>query len=384
MSYQILFIDDDEKILKSFQRTLSSQFKVMTAVGPEEALRIIEEKGPFPVIVSDMKMPGMNGIEMFSHARKISPDSIHILLTGFADLQTAMDGVNQGGLFRFLTKPCDIDTLTTALTDGLRQYQLVMSEKELLEQTLLGTVKVLGEILALVNPSAQGVTNRMKKYCRHMINVLGLKERWLFDMAIMLSQLGSLTIPSEILNRFISGANMSDEEMAMIKQLPTVTVKLLMHIPRLEDVIEIISQQNAPYSQFPEYSNPEEYSKLHLGAQMLHVAIGLDCQLMSGVTPAKVLTHMRDDVKEFNPALVAAMDSYDFELLNMVRMRVACKDLNTKMILDEDVFSKGGVLLAPNGQWVTLALLMGLLNYSRSIGVKEPFYVLIPLVDYEV
>jgi ActR/RegA family two-component response regulator len=384
MSYQILFIDDDEKILKSFQRTLSSQFRVLTAVGPEEALRVIKEKGPFPVIVSDMKMPGMNGIEMFSHARKISPDSIHILLTGYADLQTAMDGVNKGGLFRFLTKPCDIDTLSTALIDGLRQYRLVMSEKVLLEQTLLGTVKVLGEILSLVNPSAQGVTNRVKKYCRHMVKVLGLKEQWLFDMAIMLSQLGSLTIPSEILNRYISGAVMTEKELTMIEQLPTVTVKLIMHIPRLEDVTEIISRQNHPYSLFPEYSNPEEYSKLHLGAQMLHVAIGLDCQLMSGVTPAKALNFMKTDLNAFNPALVAAMESYDFELLNMVRMRVACKDLNTKMILDEDVYSKGGVLLAPNGQWVTLALLMGLLNYSRSIGVKEPFFVLIPLVDYEV
>jgi ActR/RegA family two-component response regulator len=384
MSYQILFIDDDEKILKSFQRTLSSQFRVLTAVGPEEALRVIKEKGPFPVIVSDMKMPGMNGIEMFSHARKISPDSIHILLTGYADLQTAMDGVNKGGLFRFLTKPCDIDTLSTALIDGLRQYRLVMSEKVLLEQTLLGTVKVLGEILSLVNPSAQGVTNRVKKYCRHMVKVLGLKEQWLFDMAIMLSQLGSLTIPSEILNRYISGAVMTEKELTMIEQLPTVTVKLIMHIPRLEDVTEIISRQNHPYSLFPEYSNPEEYSKLHLGAQMLHVAIGLDCQLMSGVTPAKALNFMKTDLNAFNPALVAAMESYDFELLNMVRMRVACKDLNTKMILDEDVYSKGGVLLASNGQWVTLALLMGLLNYSRSIGVKEPFYVLIPLVDYEV
>ena len=384
MKDRILFVDDDEKILKSFNRTLSEDFAVVTAASPEEALYILEEQGPFPVIVSDMKMPGMSGLELLARSRKISPDSVQILLTGFADVETAMNAVNHGGLFRFLTKPCDLDTLSRALRDGVRQYRLIVSEKELLEQTLLGTVKVLSQILTLVNPTAQGVTNRLKKYCRHMMKELGLKEKWFFDMAVMLSQLGSLTVPSEILNRFISGGNMSDQEMAMIKQLPTVTVKLLMNIPRLDDVIEIISLQNNPYSEFPAYSSPEDYSKVHLGAQMLHVAIALDCLLMQGIFPTKVLRSLQKDSKSFNPALVATMGTYDFELQNMVRMQVKCGELTTRMILDEDVVSNKGVLLASKGQWVTLPLILGLLNFSHSVGVKEPFSILVPILDYEV
>lgn len=384
MHYRILFVDDDEKILRSFNRTLSEEFAVVTAAGPEEALQTLEEQGPFPVIVSDMKMPGMTGLELLHRAREISPDSVQILLTGFADVETAMNAVNHGGLFRFLTKPCDLNTISSALRDGVRQYRLIVSERELLEQTLLGTVKVLSQILTVVNPTAQGVTNRLKKYCRHMIKELGLKQQWVYDMAVMLSQLGSLTVPSEILNRFISGGNMSDQERVMIRKLPSVTVKLLMHIPRLDDVIEIISLQNNPYSEFPTYSSPDSYSMVHLGAQMLHVAIALDCLLMQGIYPTKALRSMQDDTKAFNPALVAAMGTYDFELQNMVGMRVKCSQLNTRMILDEDIFNKKGVLLATKGQLVTLPLIMGLLNFSQSVGVREPFSVLMPILDYEV
>lgn len=384
MPYRILFVDDDEKILRSFNRTLSEEFAVVTATGPEEALQTLEEQGPFPVIVSDMKMPGMTGLELLRRAREISPDSVQILLTGFADVETAMNAVNHGGLFRFLTKPCNLDTLSRALRDGVRQYRLIVSEKELLEQTLLGTVKVLSQILTVVNPTAQGVTNRLKKYCCHMMKELGLKEKWLYDMAVMLSQLGSLTVPSEILNRFISGGDISDQEREMIGKLPSVTVKLLMHIPRLDDVIEIISLQNNPYSEFPAYSSPEDYSKVHLGAQMLHVAITLDCLLMQGVQPAKAMRSMRDDTKAFNPELVEAMGRYDFELQNMVGMRVKCSQLTTRMILDEDIFSTKGVMLASKGQLVSLPLIMGLRNYSRTVGIREPFSVLMPILDYEV
>jgi uncharacterized membrane protein affecting hemolysin expression len=105
---------------------------------------------------------------------------------------------------------------------------------------------------------------------------------------------------------------------------------------------------------------------------------------MQGIYPAKALHSMGEDTKSFNPALVAAMGTYDFELQNMVQMQVKCGELTTRMILNEDIYSKKGVLLASNGQWVTLPLMMGLLNYSRTVGLNEPFSVLVPILDYEV
>src|SRR4030042_1805929 len=93
---------------------------------------------PYAVIVSDLKMPGMNGIKFLSKVREMAPDSVRVMLTGFAELQTAIDAVNEGNIFRFLTKPCPPDILSRALDMGIEQYRLITAERELLEQTLKG------------------------------------------------------------------------------------------------------------------------------------------------------------------------------------------------------------------------------------------------------
>lgn len=385
MAYPILFVDDDVTLLKSFKRTLPVQFKVVTADSPEKGLRILQEQGPFSVIVSDMKMPGMSGIEMLSQSKNICPDTIRILLTGFADQQTAIDGVNRGELFRFLTKPCDIETLNKVLRAGVRQYQLIVSEKELLEQTLFGTVRVLSQILTLINPTAQGGAGRLKRYVRHITKNLHLEEdRWLYEMAAMLSQLGCLTIPPEVLTKYATGGTLSDSEREMVENHPSVAAKFLMHIPRLEEVIEMIAHQGKPYSQFPKYSAQANYARAHLGAQILHMGLELDKLLMVGTPPAKVLLTLQKEAEEYNPAIIEAFQSFDFGLQNMVSMNTNCIGLNTRMILDEDICTTTGMLLASKGQQVTEALLRGMLNYSHTTGLREPFAVLVPLLDFEI
>lgn len=383
MAHSILFVDDDPKLLRSFTRTLSDRFRVVTAESPIEGLRIIREQGPFPVIVSDMKMPGMNGIELLSRSKGISPHSARILLTGFADQQTAIDAVNKGELFRFLTKPCDIDTLTSVLQDGLRQYQLIMAEKELLEETLLGTVRVLSQVLTLVNPTAQGMASRLKRYCRHIARTLHQdKDRWLYEMAAMLSQLGCLTIPQEIMTKYFANGALSDQEQALLAEHPAMAARLLLHIPRLETVAEMIAQQDKPYAEFPEYTPDTLYSSVHLGAQMLHVASGLDRQLMRGISPERVIHAMRKEQHQYNPAMVATLAAFDFGLQNMVRMIINCHELNTHMCLDEDIHTANGMLLAARGQQVTRPLMIGMQNYARSVGINEPFAVLVQLLDF--
>lgn len=385
MPQKILFVDDDVKLLKSFKRTLPNWFEVITADIPEEALRIIKTQGPFPVIVSDMKMPGMNGIELLSRSKEISPDTVRILLTGYADQQTAIDAVNKGDLFRFLTKPCDIDVLSGILRDGVRQYQLLVSEKELLEQTLLGTVRVLSQVLALINPKAQGFASRLKRYCRHISKELHVEENaWLYEIAAMLSQLGCLTIPPEILTKHSSGGALTPEEENMLTGHPAVAAKLLMHIPRLEDVTEIVALQDKPYSSFPEYSTQEKYSKVHLGAQILHTAIGLDRLLILGTSPDKAIRSLKNDTEQYNPSLVTTLSSIDFGLQNMVQMNIRCSELNSRMILDEDLCTTKGMLLASKGQQINDALLAGVLNYSHSVGINEPFAVLVPLLEFDI
>ena len=112
---KILFVDDEPAILRSYQRYIGLDYEVDTALGGEKGLEMLEENGPYGVVVSDMRMPGMNGAEFLSVVRQNFPESVRMLLTGQADMSDTIDAVNNGRIYRFLTKPCPPETLGQAL-----------------------------------------------------------------------------------------------------------------------------------------------------------------------------------------------------------------------------------------------------------------------------
>lgn len=133
---KVLFVDDEQAVLDSLRRGLCRAYDVTTARGPEEGLCAVRNAGPFAVVVSDLRMPGMDGVQFLKKVHEISPLTVGIMLTGHGDLTAAMDAVNEGHIFRFLTKPCPIPCLSQALDAGLDQYRLVAAEKQLLRVTL--------------------------------------------------------------------------------------------------------------------------------------------------------------------------------------------------------------------------------------------------------
>ena len=151
---RILFVDDDPNILSAYKRNLRHRFSIDTAPNGDAGLDLVNEKRPYAVVVADMQMPGMNGIEFLKRVVEKTPDTVRLMLTGNADQKTASDAVNHGHVFSFLSKPCPSQSLEVALDNALRQYNLIRAEKELLEETLNGAVKVLTDILAVVDPQA--------------------------------------------------------------------------------------------------------------------------------------------------------------------------------------------------------------------------------------
>lgn len=128
MKEKILCVDDDPNILQAYQRSLRREFEIEVAKGGKEGLEVIASQGPFAVVVSDMRMPGMDGIQFLSKVREQTPNTVRIMLTGHADRQTAIDAVNQGNIFRFLTKPCSPEILAKSLEEGIQQYQLLKAK----------------------------------------------------------------------------------------------------------------------------------------------------------------------------------------------------------------------------------------------------------------
>lgn len=212
MTQRILCVDDDPNILLGYQRALRKHFTIEVALDGEEALEAVRTQGPYAVVVADMRMPGMNGVELLTQVRQIAPSTVRMMLTGNADQQTALDAVNQGQIFRFMTKPCPPENFAVALTAALEQYRLVSAEKELLSKTLNGSIKVLSDILMLACPTAFGCASRVRTLVRATADRMGDPAGWMAEMAAMLSPIGCIAVPDDILQKVSSGAPMTDKE----------------------------------------------------------------------------------------------------------------------------------------------------------------------------
>ena len=125
MNERVLFVDDEPQLLEAIQRTLRKQVDLQTAGGGEEGLRVLREEGPFALVVSDMRMPVMNGAQFLGKVREQAPDTVRVILSGQADFQATIAAVNEGHIYRFLSKPCPFDQLLAAVHDGLNQHRLV-------------------------------------------------------------------------------------------------------------------------------------------------------------------------------------------------------------------------------------------------------------------
>ena len=114
-SDKVLMVDDDANLLAGMRRLLGQKFTIVTAEGGIEALGKAQNEGPFAVVVCDMRMPGMDGIEVLRRLQEAAPDTVRIMLTGNADQNTAVEAINGGRIFRFLNKPCSMAALAEAM-----------------------------------------------------------------------------------------------------------------------------------------------------------------------------------------------------------------------------------------------------------------------------
>ena len=365
MSERVLFVDDEKFVLETFKRNLRRHFTIETAEGPEAALALLEQTGPVAVVVSDLKMPGMNGVELLEVVKSRWPDTVRIMLTGHADLETAVSAVNKGAIFRFLIKPCAPDALLAAVADGLKQYRLVMAERQLLHGTLRGSIQVLSELLSMVSPKAFGRAEKAKSLMGEMVQVLGLECSWKYELAAMLCMVGCISLPRDVLERKLAGKELNEEELSMYAVHPAIAGRLLSNIPRLEGVVEIVSEYEQPLRENP-----------CVGAMMLKAALGFTDLVESGMAPHDALAKLRDTPDSYDARIVSALKEVvarrdDSEILSL-----GMHELREGMLIMEPVVSRKNVVLMDKGQVITFAALELFRNFGTILGVREPIYVL--------
>ncbi len=377
MSDKVLFVDDEVNVLNTFRRQLMDRFEVYTAQGGAEGLETINIHGPFAVIISDLRMPIMDGTRFLAEVKKRVPDSVRVILTGHADLEAAIDTVNKGHIFRFLTKPCSQDVLIQTINASIDLYRLITAERELLDKTLSGSVKVLTEVLGLVNPTAFGRALRIERYVKQMVERLNLEQKWQFNLAAMLSLIGCVTLDPDTLDKYYADVPLSKEEKEVFDAHPTVGRNLLSHIPRLGIVARMIEAQGQPFNRRMTGDNFEGEDPIALGGHLLKVATEFDQQILHGKSVEVALKTLSQQPGEYCPEVVAILENLDVYPVDKIEKTVKVKDLNTTMTLDDDIRAKNGMLIAVRGQEVTYTMLQRLRAFARSVGVVEPFRVVI-------
>lgn len=378
MGKKILFVDDEPNVLQSIRRQLRKEFDLDTAEGGEEALQMLNANGTYAIIVSDMRMPGMNGVEVLAQAKKDSPDTVRMMLTGNADQQTAVDAVNHGDIFRFLNKPCETDVLASAIRNGLRQHELITAEKELLENTLHGSIKALADVLSLSNPEVFGKTTRFKNQVREIAIEMGLADLWQYESAAMLSQIGCVTVADDLLQRRLGGHPLADEEMAEYAAHASVGADIVAKIPRMEGVAEAIRYQEKCFDGSGYPQDPVTGDQIPLGARLLKVIIDFDGFESTGAPSADALARIKQRVTYYDPEVLAAFAKTMQRDMGMTIVDIDIMQLTDAMILAEDVVTSGDTLLIAKGQETSLSARRHLQNFKAKGLIGDSVKVLQP------
>jgi response regulator RpfG family c-di-GMP phosphodiesterase len=384
MGEKILFVDDDKNLLASCERNLRRRYQVETAEGGQLGLEKIAAHGPYAVVVSDMQMPGMNGIQFLSTVKERAADTVRIMLTGNADVDVATGVVNQGNIFRFLTKPVLPDVLSKALDDALAQYRLVTAEKDLLNKTLSGSIKLLTDILSIVDTPSFGRTQALRDLVAETTAKLGLSNAWEIHLAVMLAPIGYVTVPPETMVKARGNEPLSKVEEQMVARLPDTAAKLLANIPRLEGVAKIVRYQHKSFdgSGFP----PDSVSgdAIPQGARLLKIFCDMLELQKTGISRVQALDEMKRRMGLYDPQLLAAMRAISegggaaTVKSGTQSIAINVNDLSPGMVLYSNVLTKDGVLIITAGHEINEMTLEKIQNFQSLSGIREPIFVINP------
>jgi CheY-like chemotaxis protein len=359
MNNKILCVDDEESILRGFQLNLRKDFELHLASNGAEGLEVFDREGGFALVLSDMRMPQMDGATMLSAIKKKDPEVVTVLLTGHTDFESAMSAVNEGSIFRMLSKPCPPEMLIRVLGDGLAQHDLVKSKRILLDQTLRGAVDALAQSLSTAKPLFFGRAQRVRRIANELSETLNLKDAWRVDIASIFSQLAYISLPESVSEDVYYKKELTPAVKEMVRKFPEDTEKILEKIPGLEDVGEILGKL-AVQHRFEENDD----SGLRRAASILRVALDFDYYEEQGHDRSLIVQTLKSRKDDYDPEvteclsqlLVVAEQKYRLEEITIRKLEVG-------MRLAQELRLSDGLLVASSGADVDRQLLKVIRNY---------------------
>jgi len=369
---KILFVDDEKNILAAYMALLRKKFNVETALGPLEGLEKVRTNGPYAVVVSDLKMPKMDGITFLSKVQEIAPETVRVMLTGYANLKSAIEAVNKGAVFRFLTKPSPFEEMVSILELAVQQYELIIAERELVRETLRGCIKALTDILALVNPEAFGRSERVRRLANFLGQQLDLKQKIYLDLAAMLSHLGWVTLADSTLEKTFSGKELTEQERKAFDAHSSITAGMLSRIPRMQKVADII---------FHQHDSMHDNPTMLMESRILKVCLDYDSLTKYGLSKQDAIDEMRTREGLYDTKILNILEKARTEARGYVRREVYISKLARDMILDAPLWSDDGAYLMADGTEITDAALIRISNFAKNRQMPQSIQALVPVAN---
>jgi response regulator RpfG family c-di-GMP phosphodiesterase len=361
---RVLCVDDEARVVEGLVLHLRKDYEVHTALSGADALRQLKEMGGAAVIVSDMRMPGMDGATLLQHVMQVSPDTTRILLTGEPGRDAAVSAVNTAHIFRFLTKPCPPDQLKAAIEAGVGQYRLVNAERSILKETLIGCIKALVDVLAITNPVAFGRASRVKQLAMEIAERADCRQFWQLEAAALLSQLGYLSLPPELVEKLYYGENMTPDERILASGAPQLATSLLENIPRLEPVIQILVALTWTDEALARLGE----GTIGLGTRILDLVLSYDTLITQGHDVNVALQTLRGRSSRFGERLIEQLaEQVGAGTTATVAREMPLRAVQPGMIIMQDVRTHMGTLLVPRGFEVTKLFLEKLRNFGPDL-----------------
>ena len=373
----VLCVDDEARVVEGLALHLRRDYRVHTALSGEQGLDKLKELGGAAVVISDMRMPGMDGATFLKRVMRQYPDTARILLTGEAGRDAAVLAVNEGQILRFLTKPCPPDRLLAAVQAGVVQFKLVNAERLLMQETLIGCIQALVDVLAIANPVAFGRASRIKRLAMRLADALNCPGFWQLEAAAMLSQIGHLSLPTETIEKVYYGERLTPEEQVLVAGVPEVVNKLLGHIPRLEPVLQILHATQGTDDQLKRLGD----GTIGTGARILLMTLDYDNRVMQGHSSDVAIQTIRGNTSRYGELLVEKFA----QMLGAAPGKSEIREMPLRyvrpgMTMMDDVRTSMGTLLVPRGFEISETFLERLVNFGTSI-LSEKVRVLVPAVQ---